>query len=451
MQQKHERWGTYVPHLSKKMKSSNYNIFIEDRGCLLLYNLLSGAFVKIKPNNTEIIKNILENPNKNPSYKELYDQLIYGKFIIEDELNELRILKLRNMAGRFNSTTFGLTIAPTLDCNFSCIYCYEKTKKIYMSEKTEDDLIEFVKKALKDKKLFGVTWYGGEPLLMPDTIFRLSKKFIDICAKKNIKYSSGIITNGFLLNNNIIKKLKKHRIISIQITIDGPRDIHNKRRKLRNGGPTFDIILNNLKTLVNKTKVRVSLRINIDKDNYKRAPELLKLLEEKGLLKKLSISLSPVLGYTESCIGYVDRCFTRMEYAKLEIEFFKSALSKNIPIQQNMPRQKLGYCSADSWASYSVDPEGFLYKCWTDIGEKEWSVGNIKDDKVTFRLFDYLGWDPFESEECLKCKFLPICMGGCPRIRLAGKKPPEMCTSWKYNLIEMLKLFYFIRQKEITQ
>ncbi|MEW6457194.1 MAG: radical SAM protein [Acidobacteriota bacterium] len=434
------------------MKASKYNLFLEEKEYVLLYNLLSLALVKLESESAEIIKTILENKSdlQKLQSSELYKKLIYGKFLVEDDVDELKILKVRNMLGRFYKRSFGLTIAPTLNCNFKCTYCYQRIKKIDMSEQTQDDLIDFTKKALIDKILFGVTWYGGEPLLTEDIIFRLSEKFIEICNESKIPYSSGIITNGYLLDDRIIDKLENYQINNIQITMDGPKDIHNNRRKLENGDPTFDRILNNIKNLSNKTKVRIILRVNIDKENYARAPELLELLEKEGILKRINISFSPVLGYTETCSNYVDKCFTRKEYAELQIKFSREVLDKD-PIIKKMPSPKLGYCSADSWANYAVDPEGLLYKCWTDIGEKEWSVGNIKDNIVTSKLYDYLGWDPFAYEECVKCLYLPICMGGCPRIRLAGKKPPEMCELWKYNLKEILKLFYLIHQREETQ
>lgn len=216
------------------------------------------------------------------------------------------------------------------------------------------------------------------------------------------------------------------------------------------GEPTFDRILNNVRKLTNNPNVRIIVRVNIDKKNFGKAPELLDLLEKENILKKISLSFSPVLSYTEATINYIDNCFLTREYAELEIKFLKDALEKKIFIR-TLPFPKLGYCSADSWGGYVVEPEGFLYKCWTDMGEKEWAVGHIKDNNVRPKLFDYLGWDPFEFDECLKCIYLPICMGGCPRLRFSGKKPPEVCTSWRYNLRESLKLFYITLQQKNSE
>ena len=67
---------------------------------------------------------------------ELKENLEKGGFILRDELNELKELELRLLQGRFSSDSLGLTLAPTSDCNFRCIYCYEKDviKQSYMTE-----------------------------------------------------------------------------------------------------------------------------------------------------------------------------------------------------------------------------------------------------------------------------------------------------------------------------
>ncbi|MGB9941071.1 SPASM domain-containing protein [Methanosarcina sp.] len=64
-----------------------------------------------------------------------------------------------------------------------------------------------------------------------------------------------------------------------------------------------------------------------------------------------------------------------------------------------------------------------MYKCWTEIGYKTSSIGKIGDliqqnnNKGSHEI-QWLTWEPFEysgcvNSGCVKCKMLPICMGGC--------------------------------------
>lgn len=76
---------------------------------------------------------------------------------------------------------------------------------------------------------------------------------------------------------------------------------------------------------------------------------------------------------------------------------------------------------ADSVNSFVVDADGRLYKCWNEIGATEECVGSLeKPEAMTERINNslrYLAYDPTRQSECTNCKYLPICMGGCPKVR----------------------------------
>lgn len=78
-----------------------------------------------------------------------------------------------------------------------------------MDDRTENGIIDYIKKT-KARNLF-VTWFGGEPLLAFDRIRSLSEKIFDL----DINYHSGMITNGYLLSEDIINDLEKLRIGSL--------------------------------------------------------------------------------------------------------------------------------------------------------------------------------------------------------------------------------------------
>jgi uncharacterized protein len=87
---------------------------------------------------------------------------------------------------------------------------------------------------------FGVTWYGGEPLLGIPVIERLTSKFKEICERKKAEYTAGSI-NGYLFTTKIVKQLLGLGIDFAQITVDGPKETHDSRRPLVGGGQTYYI------------------------------------------------------------------------------------------------------------------------------------------------------------------------------------------------------------------
>lgn len=108
-------------------------------------------------------------------------------------------------------------------------------------------------------------------------------------------------------------------------------------------------------------------------------------------------------------------------------------------------------CMARHINSYLVAPNGDLFKCWTDIGVKEKSVGNLnqKGGLNNTILTRYLtGADPFDEPKCQRCFYLPICEGRCPHFALKNKfenAQIDLCHISKGNLKEFLQYHYHIR------
>lgn len=74
-----------------------------------------------------------------------------GLYIIDKDEDELQQLKLNNLIGKFGGKgAFGLTIAPTLQCNFACPYCYEERQNGMMSKEVQDAIIKRVEKEAED-------------------------------------------------------------------------------------------------------------------------------------------------------------------------------------------------------------------------------------------------------------------------------------------------------------
>ena len=74
-------------------------------------------------------------------------------------------MKYMHYKAKFSKRIFRLTIAPTLDCNFDCPYCYENRRNGKMSEEVQDALIDFIQNSVtSETSVMDISWYGGEPL-----------------------------------------------------------------------------------------------------------------------------------------------------------------------------------------------------------------------------------------------------------------------------------------------
>lgn len=333
-------------------------------------------------------------------------------------------------SARYNRNNLSLVIAPTLGCNFDCIYCFEDTQDdmTKMSKEIQEKVVEFVENNSRNIDNLNVTWYGGEPTLGLDIIENLSKRFIEICAEKNISYGAAIITNGYLVSQKLCDIFKECKINQVQITIDGLEEEHNNRRPLKGGGKTFNKIVKGLHVL-NENKINVSLRVNIDKTNYKQYKKVVDFIKEENLVECIKPYPGIVTPINEKydvndCININDKDKLRIEFSNMEYPILKS-----------------NFCGADHVNTYIVNSYGYLLSCWDEVGINskafatldENNIYNIENDRLSYMLYD-----PTEDEYCKDCKVLPLCMGGCPYQR---NNLRHDCAVEKENLEIKLKQY----------
>lgn len=421
------------------MKKSMYNFLISSSdGKKLLYNPVSGGFASLDDSAFSKYEHVEEISNvQNFTEDADLSELKRGKMVVDDNVDEVMYLEALHRLVRYRQRSLGLTIAPTIDCNFRCVYCYETTKNAYMNEETESQVIEFVQERLKTIESFSVTWYGGEPLLAQETIDRLSRKFIEMCEENNVSYSAGMISNGYLLDKKVAKWMKDLCINHVQITLDGPRDVHNSMRPLYDGGETFDVILKNVKQILDF--LTVNIRVSVDRSNVNRVGEVVPVLQKEGLLPKVAFGYSAIVDIGDVCQAAKANCFDWIDFSKASLKLYQDTL-KNGHYVVPYPRSKVRICVGSSASGFVLDPSGALHKCWATVGNEGEYIGHVsKPLDITPNLVKWLTWDPFKDDNCRTCNVFPLCWGHCPYRWFINQRA---CTEWKIVLEDMLKLFY---------
>ncbi|NES70719.1 MAG: radical SAM protein, partial [Okeania sp. SIO2D1] len=219
------------------MKASRYNIFVPLRhGRTLAYNSLSRALAvweKGEQDSYEFYRDRTSVSFADPALRDL----VYGGYLVEEDIDELAILEKHYNAHRFNPQVMTVTIAPTLDCNFGCDYCFQGQDKPIdvMGEDVQNAIVHLVERAAPGIKSLGIAWYGGEPLLRPQIIKSLSDRLIEVCKGHSLKYEAMIVTNGYRLTPDVVKALYERNVKQIQVTLDGTPEYHDRRRILLSG------------------------------------------------------------------------------------------------------------------------------------------------------------------------------------------------------------------------
>ncbi|QOX65014.1 radical SAM protein [Anoxybacterium hadale] len=423
------------------MKESKYNVCVEHNGQHLMFNSRTTATAALDKPARDILDAVRQGAEVEET--ELVKAMEKAGFLVDDFINELQQLEVRYNLGRYEKSGLDLIVAPTMACNFSCPYCYESAKSGIMSVEIQDKIISMAEDFARSGQKIKITWFGGEPLLAKEVIYRTSERLIEICEKNKVEYEATIITNGYLLDEATVRKLKEYRVSEAQITLDGLPATHNQKRRLKNntGDPTFDQIVENI-ILAKKHGIAPAIRINIDKQTQTELKQLVELMIEKGLGEDLYLGY--LEGNTDSCKGYAANCLSHEEFAKTYVDYEKLLLAKNL--KPGYPLLHHTYCGADYLYSYVIEPNGNMYKCWNEVGIDKYRIGNIgtcedyeqfiRNPNVNYAKF--LTWSPFNFEKCRECSFLPICTGGC---QYNGQRAGEpVCDRWKYVLGDYIKL-----------
>lgn len=396
--------------LSKKL--SYYNYFVNDDNCVYAYNSLSNSFAILSNEEYNYLQEFSKSLCDIP--KALEEELSKGMFLIPIDFSEIDFIKDRSKRFREKQNSLSITIVPTLDCNFRCTYCYEKGQRspYRIQDDVKTKIYEYVEKKINEIKNLNITWYGGEPLLEKTTIEELSDRFISLCKEKNVIYNAGIVTNGYLIDESTLELFKRAQITHCQITIDGTKEYHDKRRILNDGSGSFDVIMKNL-VKYGRNINGLTIRVNIDRDNLDAVDEIKNYFDKVGI-KRIRVLPAPVRN-TWNCFSE-EKCLSMEEY----FEFEKSSIEKGDfdVLTKSFPSLRANHCVADSQSGLVLDPEGNIYKCWCDLGIKQNSIGTIFEPIDTYIKNDLISFDPFSDEKCSKCKLLPVCLGGCFHDRL---------------------------------
>ncbi len=430
------------------MKKSAYNTFIETNHSegFFAYNALSNSLCVLDKQVVATIQS--DNIDTKTLSPELIAELKQGFFIADDHFDEIQYLKHRQRESQYSNTNLSLTIAPTINCNLACPYCFENHVKGKMSLEIIGATLTFVTALTEQRKItsLNVTWYGGEPLLYPGLIDSLASGFQDICKTKGITYSSIIITNGTKYTPETAIMLKQRGVKQVQITLDGDKITHDCRRVDKGGGGSFDLILKNIRASIGI--LPISIRINIDKSNAFIANQLVEHFIDQTWYNDTQIKFY---------LGHV-RIFSLSELHResvLSPEEFHQAneiFKTTIRAAHEFPTPN-GGCVATNINGFVIGPNGDLWKCWTTIGKKEEAFGNVSDYfSPNGHFLEYMGESWENDEECLECKALPICMGGCSDVRIHRNKgmiDHKDCGVWRFKLHE--KITHFVNHIQETQ
>ncbi len=162
---------------------------------------------------------------------------------------------IEDLKARYAHNRNILILNVTERCNFACVYCSNNQRNRTMETSQPDVSWEVAKKAIDQFLLdaspthTAVTFYGGEPLLNFDLIRRCVNYIRQLDGGDKVFLA--VTTNGSLLTDEKTDFLAAQSV-SITVSLDGPRELHDRYRRTKKGEPTWDTIMANIERYIQR-------------------------------------------------------------------------------------------------------------------------------------------------------------------------------------------------------
>ena len=335
----------------------------------------------------------------------------------EKEIELLKELKEKITDKQFQS----LYLICSTSCNLDCDYCFYRSSASNSLTHHQNMSFDVAKKAITDFKNITdknikeedywqqVTFYGGEPLLNKPMLYQaipFTRDMFDTSTNLVIN------TNGVLVDKADIKLFKKNNV-EVQISLDGDREKHNLHRKTQEGRPTYDIVIKNMKRLLD-SGVKVLPMITATDDNIDGfADRVHSIVNELGIDDYavnvlITNSFKTSDEYTEKLAEEMLRAYREFgdkatDYAFVEL--YNRLLGTDKALSKG---------SCGSSRKITVFPDGKVYACQALEKVKQNRIGTINDDYEHSKNWEcWRSRSRFDKEECLKCPTIISCGGGC--------------------------------------
>jgi uncharacterized protein len=335
--------------------------------------------------------------------------------LVPDPAAETEELLTRFSEANRLSKRFHAIVVLNLDCNLACPYCFEEgvREKGSMSVETADLLVEMIE---RDHLAYGrevsLDFYGGEPLLSRDLIRSISTRLRKSSAEKGLPYSFSLVTNGTLLTRTVAEELKALGLKSAKVTLDGPREVHDRSRPFASGqGSSFDVIVRNIGEVWDLVDLQAGG--NFTRENYREFSRLLDELLAAGIgpEKLRAVTFNQVIGRIGGAgiADYASACnCTDEEWLYEAILFLREeTLKRGFPT----PKPGPAGCMVEFDNDLVVNIDGAIYKCPAFVGREGFAVGDLRRGVVDAGAA--YNMDVWKKPECLECPYLPQCYGGC--------------------------------------
>ena len=310
------------------------------------------------------------------------------------------------------------------DCNIRCKYCFAsqgdfRGDRSLMSDEVGYKAIDFVIKNSGNRHNLEVDFFGGEPLMNFEVVKRIVEYGKEKGKEHNKRFRFTITTNGLLLEDEIISYINEN-MDNVVLSIDGRKKVNDNMRFTVNGNGTYDLIVPKYKKLIaERGNKNYFVRGTFTRENLNFSQDVLHLAE----LGFKNTSVEPVVSecYNEYALREEDLPVIFAEYDLLAQEYVNRYYNNKfnffhfqIDLSQGpCITKRISGCGAGS-EYLAITPDGEIFPCHQFVGQKEFSMGNLLEDRFDQGIASsFQDANIYSKPKCKTCWAKFYCSGGC--------------------------------------
>lgn len=405
------------------MRYSEFNIAVRlPSGSVIVRNLRTKRVAELLPQYIDGVTDFGGGATVPESLQEFLPKMTDMGLIVPDNFDEGGDFLSHVHHRRHDLSKLDVEIAPTMTCQMTCSYCFENGHRT--DRPMKDEIIQAFLQKLRlhfelhaECKHLTLVLFGGEPLLGWRVIEKLLPRVAEICAQFGVELGVDLTTNAELLDLQKTEFLAQFPWKVCQITFEGPREIHDAIRVPVNGKPTFDAIYGNMMALLGSSfcPERVSARVNFDRANLARVPDLFQMFVADGLASHHAFDVSPgelqrtpIPGSLQANIGLLEG----MELAQAYLYLFGQMKALGL---QEIPEVMwdAGMCREKRDGAWIVSPDGLVGGCDSMIGRADGAHSSVLQQLPMLRVQPNSSFKYLEDCRAEQCPNRPVCLGGC--------------------------------------
>ncbi|CAK7051069.1 radical SAM protein [Tissierella sp.] len=311
-----------------------------------------------------------------------------------------------------------LTLELINACNMTCKYCYLGSKKNkLMSKNTIERSIDIcINEAVKqyDKKL-DVCLIGGEPLMAYDNMVYTVDLTNRKCEEKGISVFYNTITNGTLLNKEMMDFFIKERF-DLKISLDGSESVHNLNRFYNDGSGSYSDVVDKLDLIRDYEKAtgkKCSVASVITKNNVDKLKDTIIHIHDLGfkiLESGINIYDDWDTSYVEILKEQINLAFDYYVTKKMEGDsFYWFFIEKKL--RNYFTDVEFYGCKAGLYSSY-INVDGQIYTC-KEVENRDYLIGTEDKGLYPNKIRNLIRKQSIYNE-CTNCSYLSHCSArGC--------------------------------------